>query len=217
MQSNIGLFKHGSYHISNSMGKSKYSNFSDHIIRCKSSSKIQSLINYACNFLSEHFSSDPNQWYVIVQGTGVTTSKVVEVVERVKEQFSYYTHASLHQENKIGSLVFDQDNIQIDQTHLGHGTFQIDDQASVRGFRRVSCMEVKLSAIKNSNGDDVGYQFDEYVKPTKASLNKNRNTYHKKPYHHGYKGGYKHKGHYKGHFKKHNKPYSYNHHAYKDH
>lgn len=43
-------------------------------------------------------------------GTGVTTSKVVAAVERIKENFRELYGKDLYQINKIGSIVFDKEN-----------------------------------------------------------------------------------------------------------
>lgn len=136
-------------------------NVSKNMIRCKTNSNVYSLTNYGIRYLVDSQGTEqPN--YVVVQGTGVTTSKVVEIAEKIKEKFrlEYGTH--LYQITKIASLIFDSSNMLIPESLLNNGKFHIVDRAGEEGFRRVSCIEIQLmlDPPEQERQKDVGYQYD---------------------------------------------------------
>ena len=77
-------------------------------LRFNTSSVIESQAIYAKKYLLEHPSGKDS--FILLQGTGVTTSKVVATVERIKEIFRNQMGVELYQINKIGSIVFDENN-----------------------------------------------------------------------------------------------------------
>ena len=77
-------------------------------LRFNSTSVVDSQVAYAEKYLVENQKCE--EPYVLLQGTGVTTSKVVAAVEKIKDRFRYTMGIELYQINKIGSIVFDDKN-----------------------------------------------------------------------------------------------------------
>ena len=77
-------------------------------LRFNSSSNVESQVIYAEKYLLKHKKGD--EAYLLLQGTGVTTAKVVAAAERIKDWFKEYYDIDLYQINKIGSIVFDETN-----------------------------------------------------------------------------------------------------------
>ncbi|CAI2381278.1 unnamed protein product [Moneuplotes crassus] len=139
-------------------------------LRFNSSSNVDSQVQYAQKYLLSHKEGEDS--YLLLQGTGVTTSKVVSAVERIKEFFRSHYDLELYQINKIGSIVFDEDNRCIKEDELPKPASSVVDKAINAGLRRVSCIEVIIS-INEIKSKDIGFQHE--AKPAKSQ--KSRKVY----------------------------------------